>query len=185
MCGRAKFHFDDSIHGYSTSSISSNDGMNSHLDYYCQQEGESENVIQNGWFSLSCLFYHPCLPEYHHQWWCDAQCRWTDKVSVPRSITMNLTFHEHVTLYNISYLQELVQNNLTVHHGVRYVVHSTGKWIYWGTTSMLMLVCSMVGLWSITLRIESECWISHPAFNCINNMLFSSYVPTQPTTLSA
>ncbi|KAF7333371.1 DNA-directed RNA polymerase subunit [Mycena venus] len=50
-----------------------------------------------------------------------------DEVGVPRSIAMNLTFPERVTLYNISYLQELVRNGPTVYPGARYVVRDTGE----------------------------------------------------------
>ncbi|CAK5279790.1 unnamed protein product [Mycena citricolor] len=50
-----------------------------------------------------------------------------DQVGVPRSIAMNLTYPERVTPYNISYLQELVQNGPTNYPGARYVVRDTGE----------------------------------------------------------
>ncbi|KAF5327920.1 hypothetical protein D9619_003903 [Psilocybe cf. subviscida] len=50
-----------------------------------------------------------------------------DEVSVLKTITMNLTFPERVTPYNISYLQELVRNGPTAYPGARYVVRDTGE----------------------------------------------------------
>ncbi|KAF5323647.1 hypothetical protein D9758_017141 [Tetrapyrgos nigripes] len=50
-----------------------------------------------------------------------------DKVGVPRSIAMNLTFLERVTPYNITYLQELVRNGPMTYPGARYVVRDTGE----------------------------------------------------------
>ncbi|KAF8833730.1 beta and beta-prime subunits of DNA dependent RNA-polymerase [Paxillus ammoniavirescens] len=52
-----------------------------------------------------------------------------DEVRVPRSITMNLTYPERVTPYNIAYLQELVQNGPTTYPGARYIVWDTGEHI--------------------------------------------------------
>ncbi|KAA1106701.1 DNA-directed RNA polymerase II subunit rpb1 [Puccinia graminis f. sp. tritici] len=49
-----------------------------------------------------------------------------DQVGVPYSIARNLTYPERVTPYNISYLQELVQNGPTEYPGARYVVRDTG-----------------------------------------------------------
>ena len=61
-----------------------------------------------------------------------------DEVSVPKSITMNLTYPERgtfdlfnlwhtVTPYNIAYLQELVRNGPQSYPGARYVVRDMGE----------------------------------------------------------
>ncbi|KAH9466080.1 hypothetical protein MJO29_007760 [Puccinia striiformis f. sp. tritici] len=49
-----------------------------------------------------------------------------DQVGVPYSMARNLTYPERVTPYNISYLQDLVQNGPTEYPGARYVVRDTG-----------------------------------------------------------
>ncbi|ORY35600.1 putative DNA-directed RNA polymerase II largest subunit [Naematelia encephala] len=50
-----------------------------------------------------------------------------DQVGVPRSIAMTLTYPERVTPYNISYLQELVNNGPATYPGARYFVKDTGE----------------------------------------------------------
>ncbi|KIM71542.1 hypothetical protein PILCRDRAFT_40910, partial [Piloderma croceum F 1598] len=50
-----------------------------------------------------------------------------DEVGVPKSISMNLTYPERVTPYDIAYLQELVRNGPQSYPGARYVVRDTGK----------------------------------------------------------
>ncbi|CED83721.1 beta and beta-prime subunits of dna dependent rna-polymerase [Phaffia rhodozyma] len=50
-----------------------------------------------------------------------------DQVGVPKSIAMTLTYPERVTPYNISYLQDLVNNGPQTHPGARYVVRDTGE----------------------------------------------------------
>ncbi|TFY53851.1 hypothetical protein EVG20_g9946 [Dentipellis fragilis] len=52
-----------------------------------------------------------------------------DEVGVPKSIAMTLTYPEHVTPYNIAYLQELVRNGPTAYPGARYVVRDTRQHI--------------------------------------------------------
>ncbi|MBW0472812.1 hypothetical protein O181_012527 [Austropuccinia psidii MF-1] len=49
-----------------------------------------------------------------------------DQVGVPYSIARNMTYPERVTPYNITYLQQLVQNGPTEYPGARYVVRDTG-----------------------------------------------------------
>ncbi|KAK7024728.1 hypothetical protein R3P38DRAFT_3356041 [Favolaschia claudopus] len=50
-----------------------------------------------------------------------------DEVGVPRSIAMNLTYPERVTLHNLSYLQALVRNGPDRYPGARFVIRDTGE----------------------------------------------------------
>ncbi|KAI6032695.1 RNA polymerase II largest subunit [Pisolithus orientalis] len=52
-----------------------------------------------------------------------------DKAGVSVSIGMSPMYPEQVTLYNIAYLQELVQNGLSIYPGARYDARDTGEHI--------------------------------------------------------